>query len=635
MFSKAKPWCKLVSEKLNDFRELYLNFRYKGIIGVSVVFFAIAIMLFIERSGISFKYRKVALDLMPQDKIVTKIDAGKNLKKDTLVLFNSENETSMGAYKQYMLVLSDMKIGYDIVDVGKFMPPDFDKYEAVILLFGNLQFIEEDIFELIDWVERGGNVLFACTIERNVYSSPFEQRLAIMESSYYNTLVDGLYVKEGFMIGGGRGFKLDDGFDSGWAVQVDHSKANVYVHTDDKRKAPLIWTTEHGKGKFVVNNMGLYEKVMRGFYSATISLLYDVCAYPVINASVFYLDDFPSQIPSGNNEYIKRDYNTSIRDFYVNIWWPDMMNFADKYHMRYTGLAIQCYDDNVDGTLSGTADEGTFLNFGNMLMRQGGEIGYHGYNHQPLCLGNCDYKDLYDYKTWKSYGAMKTAFDELVDLCDRLFPDIPMQIYVPPSNLLSNEGRWFLLNEYPQIRTISGIYFEDDDLDFSCTQEYDVDANGIVDQPRAVSGCKLTPFMNLAVISELNFHFVNNHFTHPDDALDPDRGAEIGWERLKVHFDEYLSWIYGSAPQLRNFTGTETSAAVQRFIAVSPSKTMKESEMVLKIGNFYEDAQFLIRFNDKTPKDTKGGTLTQVTGNLYLLDADEEVVTITFKQEKK
>ena len=56
-----------------------------------------------------------------------------------------------------------------------------------------------------------------------------------------------------------------------------------------------------------------------------------------------------------------------------------MMNLSDKYGVKYTGLAIECYDDAIDGTTDATPDTGTFLNFGNMLLRKGGEIGYHGY----------------------------------------------------------------------------------------------------------------------------------------------------------------------------------------------------------------------------------------------------------------
>ena len=41
----------------------------------------------------------------------------------------------------------------------------------------------------------------------------------------------------------------------------------------------------------------------------------DVGVYPVINGSVFYLDDFPSPVPSGDGTYVKRDYGTSIAGF--------------------------------------------------------------------------------------------------------------------------------------------------------------------------------------------------------------------------------------------------------------------------------------------------------------------------------
>lgn len=310
-----------------------------------------------------------------------------------------------------------------------------------------------------------------------------------------------------------------------------------------------------------------------------------------------------------------------------------MMNLSDKYGIKFTGLAIECYDDAVDGTTDTEPDIGTFMTLGNMLLRKGGEIGYHGYNHQPLCLSDFDYKGIYDYKTWESREAMVTGIQHLVDLCDELFPDVEMSIYVPPSNILSEAGRNMLTEEFEQIKTFSGIYFPDDAVGFGLVQEYEVYENGIVDQPRVISGCDLTDFMKIAAVSELNFHYINNHFTHPDDALDPERGAELGWEELERRFDIFLDWLYTSAPGLRNFTGSEFSAAVQRFAAVAPEAEIHEDRMVLRIGNFVDDAQFLVRFNEKKPDITAGGTLTNITGDLYLLDADSDTVTVMFEQE--
>jgi hypothetical protein len=435
------------------------------------------------------------------------------------------------------------------------------------------------------------------------------------------------------MIGGGKAFTISDPFECAKTVVLAKENTEVFASADTPDGVPLVWRTVYGEGAFVVNNIGIYEKAMRGFYAASYSLLSDVCAYPVINASVFYLDDFPSQIPSGNSEYIMRDYQSTIREFYVNIWWPDMINFGDKYGIKYTGLAIESYNDDVDGTLAAKPDTGTFMNFGNMLLRKGGELGYHGYNHQPLVLYG-DYHDLYSYKIWDSESAMKLAFDSLVDLCETLFPDTEFSLYVPPSNLLSDEGREFLLKYYPHIKTISGIYFEDaeyEDLDFGCTQEFDVDSSGVVDQPRVISGFIMDDFQNIAAISELNFHFINSHFTHPDDALDVERGADLGWEEMKRRFDNFLYWLYTSAPGLRNLTGTETSAAVQRFAAVVPNTEVYDDGVKITLDNFYDEAQLLIRFNEKQPYETKGGTLTHLTGNLYLLSASEANVDIKLK----
>jgi hypothetical protein len=100
---------------------------------------------------------------------------------------------------------------------------------------------------------------------------------------------------------------------------------------------------------------------------------------------------------------------------------------------------------------------------------------------------------------------------------------------------------------------------------------------------------------------------------------------------MKRRFDNFLSWLYGSAPSLRNMTGTEASAAVQRFIAAAPHTEMLEDSVKITIDNFYDEVQLLVRFNEKVPDTVRGGTLTHVTGGLYLLSATEATVDITLK----
>lgn len=609
------------------------DFKFKGVIFILLIFLLIAAVLFVELSGVNTLLHQRALALLPDDAIVTKAEANASLEKNTLLLRSSTDAASVLAYQQFSCILSDMKVGYRDVDVSTDPIPSFSDYPIVIVLLSDLTPIAEELAPLAGWVKDGGSAYFPLTLEANVYTDSIAQKLGIDDSSLYYHTVESIYVYEDFMIGGGSAYRLTDPFDCARTVRLAKT-AEVFATSGTPDGVPLVWRNAYGNGVFVVANIGVYDKAFRGIYAAAYSLLADTCAYPVINASVFYLDDFPSQIPSGNSEYIMRDYHTTIRDFYVNIWWPDMLNFADAYGLKYTGLAIESYDDNTDGTLEAKPDTGTFLNFGNMLLRKGGELGYHGYNHQPLCLGDSDYKDLYPYKTWESAGTMKTAFDALVKFCKDLFPDTEFCLYVPPSNLLSDKGREFLVTNYPYIKTISGVYFDDaeySELDFICTQEFDVDENGVVDQPRVISGFILDDFQSLAALSELNLHFVNSHFTHPDDALDEERGADLGWEEMKNRFNNFLSWLYTSAPTIRNMTGTEASAAVQRFVAVAPHTVTTENKVVITIDNFYDEAQLLVRFNTGTPTLVEGGTLTHMTGDLYLLSATQSVVDITLE----
>ena len=604
------------------------NFRFKGTLSIVFLFALIAVLLFVELRGVQIYYNKKHLDPLPADRVVTVEAACGVQPKDTLLLYSSKEPASAAAYQEFQVILRDMKWGTTTVDVSSQSVPKPEKYDTVILLLSDLTQLGEKLIDICDWVRSGGNAYLPITLQESAYASAMDNKLGIVAAGELS-IVDSMYVDENFMVGGGKAFTVVDAYESARTVQLSPKSTRVYAWEGDAQGIPLIWEAAYGEGKFVVNNFGVCDKAYRGFFAASLSLLGDVSLYPVINGSVFYLDDFPSQIPEGNSSYIMRDYSTTIRDFYINIWWPDMMNLSDKYGIKYTGLVIESYNDIVDGSTEGEADSAIFLNFGNMLLRKGGELGYHGYNHQPLAMGDSDYRGIYDYKTWPSQEAMEQAFRHLVDFCNELFPGIEMSVYVPPSNLLAESGRQMLLSCFEEITTLSGIYLPDASLDFHLLQEYTVDENGVVDQPRIISGCMLDEFMTMAAFSELNMHFVNNHFTHPDDALDPERGAELGWEELERQFDGYLRWLYQSAPSLRNLTGSEMSAAVQRFAAAAPETEVLEDQMVIRIRNFYDEVQFFVRFNTKEPGEVTGGTLVPLTGNLYLLQADQDTVTVS------
>ena len=182
-----------------------------------------------------------------------------------------------------------------------------------------------------------------------------------------------------------------------------------------------------------------------------------------------------------------------------------------------------------------------------------------------------------------------------------------------------------LAEDFPQITAIASIYFEGD---VEYIQEFEVAEDGIVETPRVISGLIIDSFMEISALSELNLHYVNSHFQHPDDVLDVDRGAALGWETMRNRLDEYMSWLYTAAPGIRNLTGTEIAGAVQRYYWLDTEVEQGDDEIVVRLANFQDEAWLFVRINEGTVSDVQGGTLTELSGNLYLLEAHEKEIHI-------
>ena len=143
-----------------------------------------------------------------------------------------------------------------------------------------------------------------------------------------------------------------------------------------------------------------------------------------------------------------------------------------------------------------------------------------------------------------------------------------------------------------------------------------------------ISGYIMDNYTQLLALAELNFHFVNSHFQHPDDVLDVERGGDLGWEEMFRRLSEYTEWLYTAAPQIRNLTGIEMAAAVQQYDYLDVKRTLTDSSLELQLGGFGTQAWLMVRINEGTPGTVTGGELTQLTESLYLLQADESHVVI-------
>ena len=134
--------------------------------------------------------------------------------------------------------------------------------------------------------------------------------------------------------------------------------------------------------------------------------------------------------------------------------------------------------------------------------------------------------------------------------------------------------------------------------------------------------------MRITAFAEMNLHFVSSHFMHPDDLLDEDRGAALGWEVLKANLDDYMGWVDESAVNIRHLTGSEMAGAVQRYVNLVPVYSIEDDSISLTDKGLIDGAYYLIRANKGGIEEAFGGEITKLNDSLYLLKAQSNKVTI-------
>ena len=615
---------------LSDVLAKWKRFRWQGLVKVWAMFMAIALVLLVESLGVHYGATRFDITYLDRDKAIPAADAIAGEKATNLLVIDSSQEGVSDAESMLDRVLLDMKVPTVTVDLAQGDEiPTLKQYQTMVIAMPNLDPLDEHVLQIMQWVKKGGGVMFAMTPEKTGYLDVIGPQIGIESSAYKYVVTEGITPSKDFMLGGGQTYMFSDPFKSSLSVALN-DRAQVEAVSSNGR-TPLVWRSSVESGTAVMCNIGIYVKMVRGFYASAFSLLSSAMAYPVINSAAFYLDDFPSPVPSGNGKYIKRDYNMSISEFYSQVWWPDLVRLAERYGIRFTGVMIENYGDDTKNDPVRQTDNTQFEYYGGLLLRQNGEIGYHGYNHQPLVLPNTDYGNEYTYVQWPNRKAIVDSLNELIAFQKTVLPAATSSVYVPPSNILSSEGRKIIGEDVPQIRAIASMAFPpDSSLEY--VQEFGVAADGVVEAPRIVSGNMVNnSYMRLAAVSELNMHYVSTHFMHPDDLLDEDRGAKEGWETYRKGLEDYLDWLEQSAPSIRMQTGTECAAAVQRFSGLTVSMATSDDSWDLHLGNLIDQGWLMFRANNGTPGRVRGGSLTKLTGNLYLLKATSATVHIERK----
>ena len=519
--------------------------------------------------------------------------------------------------------LDEMRLGYRISD--QLDANTLLKIRTVLVCSPALSALEgEGAVTLFNWVNNGGRLALMCVPSVDSWLRIVSHKLGIMDGGRDYREYTALRMAPG-TLNLFDGLTMDEEL-SDFALSLRlEGDCRVLMTTADEAATPLLWTRDVGLGRVAVCNHTLIGgKDSRGHVIITLRALEDKLIFPIVNAGMVFIDDFPAPQPEGFDELIQQQYGMSIQGFFRNHWWPDMKTLSRRFGLRYTGVLVETYNRQMEPPFQpDTEDHALLRYYASELLQSGGEVGLHGYNHQPLCLDGWQYAGE-DYTTWSTEANMSEAVKELVRYGRSFLPEAAFTSYVPPSNYLSAEGQRVLLRTVPELSVISGLYLPEDGVN-ALVQEFREESDGSISVPRITSGFSIDSYIRLVTSGEMMLHGVYSHFIHPDDVLDVERGAELGWERMRDDFTDSLEEITSAYPALRWCTASEAAAAVQRYDRLGVERRWTGSALELKLSSFYEEAWLCLYTNELPSRVTGAESFPAGEGCLWLRATQDTV----------
>lgn len=475
------------------------------------------------------------------------------------------------------------------------------------------------------FVFNGGYMLFMTMLDIDKSYQILYRKFGVSSFNDY-LLTNGIHTVSNVLIGE-KGLFLDDNFIINASISVGLDDGAELL-AESATKTPLLWKNEYGDGAFITfNGTMLLEKMNRGFFAGALSLLEPNFIYPIFNTKVFFIDDFPAPIVKGKAPIIYEEYKKDTPSFFQEVWWPNMLQAATKYDIKYTGAIIESYNDRVAPPFNNTEDKDShyLISYGRELIKSGGELGFHGYNHQSLVLDE-EVSDSFGYNVWKNEADMSEAVEELLTYTKDAFPGYTITSYVPPSNVLSKDGREALKKVWPGLTVISSLYGEDAS-GMSYMQEFEVAKDGIIEMPRITSGYFETEYDHWAEANTMTALGVFSHFVHPDDVLSSDRSNNMGWEESYKLFNKYMERVQKTYPWVRAMPATEAALDVAKTLQTQISLEYEKNSIKGTITNFKSDTSYILRTKQKIRR-SKNCTTSKIDKNTYLVIANDSKFTI-------
>ena len=506
------------------------------------------------------------------------------------IIYEETDDMSISTKENTETLLNYLKKEYNSVEKGTYT--NFYDYSTVIVTFESMDDYAQ-LLELYYYVYNGGTVIMA---QRPYITEELHEYLDLFGIKSYAGFEEtvGMKLLSNILITG-EGLEISENI-SNHSIKAELFD-DVEVHATDSLGIPLVWENNFGQGKVIFSNgQMLREKSSRGIYTGILSLGNESFIYPIM----LFIDDFPSPIPTATEKIIYDEYEKETPEFFRDIWWPDMVSISKKYDVTYTGYYIETYKNSttsLHNNRGNDIDKKNIITYGRELLKLGGEIGLHGFNHQPLAVGKNKMSDRNGYNTWNNIKDMVYGINLAKTTLESVFPNNKIVSYVPPSNIITEEGIEALKEALPDLKIIASVYVGDEEDAY--IQEIEIRDDGILNFPRMSYGYIDSKKVQYNLLSSITTFGLISHFLHGDDVLDNNRSFGLKWSELAENFQAMMKRIYEIFPWIKSHTVSESGAIVTNYLQQEVAFKYEEDRIIGALNNYKYPGSYILRTHRK------------------------------------
>ncbi len=544
-----------------------------------------------------------------------------------IVFMDNKNDLATGSYdtlKNLTESFNYSSVFYEVEDFSTWKERDLSEYKGIMVIAETYKGMPYTLFKEIEKATFNGTTLYFL---KRAFSNPFNKKVGIETVNGF-TEAKGLNVLKEIYPGLEKVTGNLIGTDS--ILEFETSETlDIIAQSEDKK--PLIWQKKYGEGNIIYANTTMFSnKATRGLLKQLIAYGQEVTVYPIIYGKVFHIDDFPSPVPKTSDNSKTKD--TSFANYVERYWWPSLNDLAEKEKLKYTGYLIYDYS-NTMVDVNKRSEIAELILMESLLVRNGGELGVHGFNHQPLVLEDGNSEE--DYVPWSNAYNMGKSIKALREAVRGLFGEkMQLYSYVGPSNILSTDGKRALINELPDLKSFSGIFYAEQKGNVLAQDVgRDNDFPDYYASPRFSSGYDTSEDTMWSIYNAIGAYGYISHFIHPDDVLDDERSEgktfELMIDSLKYIFKDINSKFNSMNP----YTQAELIKEYMNIEDLGIEYTKKENQILINVNNFKLPFDAEVRINLKQKlSNIEGGKILNIIelekGNIYILKIEKPKVRI-------